>query len=292
MENQMTPNMRGGIAVCVAMFLFVINDTLVKLTAGRLPSSEIMALRGVVAVSTAFVWCRQLGLTREIWEGVKQPFLLIRAAQEGMIAFTFITALAFLTLPDITAILLLTPLLITALSVPFLGEKVGWRRFCAIIIGFIGMLFVMKPTGVSLGWPGLIALSCALLNSVREISTRRMKPNVSSHVAMLFACSGVLILGLALSFTQTWLMPTLREALLILCAGIVVMVGNYYVVIAYRDTDVSFVSALRYSVIIFAIISGFIVFGDVPDMWGWIGISLIVASGLYTMYREKRLNVT
>jgi drug/metabolite transporter (DMT)-like permease len=283
----MTPNIRGGIAVCAAMFLFVINDTFVKLLAGRLPPTEIMALRSIIAVLAAYIWCVQLGIAGMILPAAKNKLVLLRAFLEGVIALTFISAVAYLSLPDITAILLLSPLLITALSIPFLGEKVGWRRIMAIVMGFTGMIIVMRPTGDSLGWAGLVALLSAILTAVREIATRKLKVTLPSHIAMLYACFGVLVFGFALAPLQVWVMPTGLEAFYILCMGVSVMLGNYFIVTAYRGTDVSVVSAFRYSVIIFAIISGFLFFNNVPDIYALIGIGLIVASGLYTLHRER-----
>ncbi|KAF0120435.1 MAG: hypothetical protein FD152_4159 [Xanthobacteraceae bacterium] len=281
-------NRRGIIAMCTAMACFMTNDTLVKLVARDLPSGEIIAIRGGFATVMVFTWLVIAGHARQIGK-VASPLVASRAGLEAIVAFLFITAIADMPIADITAIFLITPLLITALSGPLLKEQVGWRRWSAVIAGFLGMLLVVKPGGAGFvaGSATAMALASVVFCAVRDMVTRFIDPRIPTIVITLTTCVAVGGFGAAMIPFQGWVAPTTTHVLILLAAATVVVVGNHAMILAFRGVEVSLVSPFRYSVMVWAIVSGITVFGEWPDMASWAGILLIVGAGLYTLHRER-----
>jgi drug/metabolite transporter (DMT)-like permease len=281
----MNPNLRGILAMCAAMALFVANDTLVKLAAAELPTHQILFLRGIMAsalVAMAILW---RGAQRE-WRSLLHPLIVLRSLIEAFIAYTYIAALGTLSVADVTAILLLSPLLITAFSALVLKEDVRWRRWAAVAVGCVGMLLVVRPGGGVFGPAALLALLSTIGVAARDLVTRRLPATAptllvtASTVLLLTALSGIACLALP--------MAPLRPAALawLAAAAVLVLFGNFAIVVAFRDVDVSAVSPFRYTVIVWAVAAAYVVFGETPDPLGWAGITLIVGSGLYAMHRE------
>ena len=281
-------NRRGIIAMCTAMACFMTNDTLVKLVARDLPSGEIIAIRGAFATVMVLAWLVIAGHARHIGKAAS-PLVASRAGLEALVAFLFITAIADMPIADITAIFLITPLLITALSGPLLKEKVGWRRWSAVAAGFAGMLLVVKPGGAGFvaGSATAMALASVVFCAVCDMVTRFIDPRIPTIVITLTTCVAVGGFGAAMIPFQGWVPPTPTHVLILLAAATVVVAGNHAMILAFRGVEVSLVSPFRYSVMVWAIVSGITVFGEWPDAASWAGIALIVSAGLYTLHRER-----
>lgn len=277
-------------AMCAAMALFVVNDTLVKLVTATLQPGLIMTIRG--AFATAFVLLflvlrGELGALRQ----VRHPLVLVRAVLEGLTAACFITALTRMAIADITAILLTSPLLITAASALLLGETVRWRRWAAVIVGFAGMLLVAQPggSGMADGLAVTLAIASAVLVAVRDLLTRRIPPAIPSLSIALTTTVGATLTGLILSLGQSLPPVGLSALAALFLAALAVALGNIAIILAFRDSEVSVVSPYRYTVIVWAVLAGVMVFGEWPGAPALLGIALIVGSGLYTLYREQQL---
>jgi drug/metabolite transporter (DMT)-like permease len=279
-------NLTGILAMCAAMALFVVNDTLVKLAAASLPTHQILFVRGVFAsalICTALVVAgehRRLG-------GLKNPIVLLRCGVEVFVAYTFIAALATLPIADITAILLLSPLMITVIAAVFLKEQVRWRRWTAVLVGFLGMLLVIRPGGSGFQAAALLAFVSTCGVALRDVITRKLPSDVPT---LLVAASTIVVTTLAggaISVVSPWSPVGLQALGYLAGAAVTVLLGNIAIIIAFRDVDVSAVSPFRYTLIVWATIAGFMVFGDVPGPTQWAGIGLIVGSGIYTLYRES-----
>jgi drug/metabolite transporter (DMT)-like permease len=284
----MTRNLKGILAMCAAMALFVANDTLVKLATVHAGAHQILLLRGLFAsafVLTAVFWT---GMWRH-WKEMANRLLLLRCLLEVFVAYTFIIALGVLAIADLTAILLLSPLIITAISALALKETVRWRRWAAVIIGFVGMLLVVRPGGSGFQLAALLGVASTLGVALRDLVTRRLDRGLPT---LLVAAAGILSLtffGGLLSLGLPWTPVDTRMVLLLAGAALTVLLGNVAIIIAFRDVDVSAVSPFRYTVIVWAVLAGIIIFGDIPEPAAWLGILLIAGSGLYTLYRETRL---
>lgn len=281
-------NRRGIIAMCTAMACFNANDTLVKLVASDMPSGQIIAIRGLFAAILVYGWLVAAGHGGEIRKALS-PLVATRAGLEALVAFLFISAIAVIPIADITAIFLLTPLIITALSGPILKEQVGWRRWSAVAAGFVGMLLVVKPGGAGFvaGAATLMALGSVLLCATRDLVTRFIDHRVPTIVVTFSTCIAVGLFGAAMIPVQGWVTPSFWQVFLLFAASTVLVIGNHAMILAFRGVEVSAISPFRYTVMVWAILSGIFVFGEWPDMAGWLGIGFIVGAGLYTLHRER-----
>lgn len=279
-------NRRGILAMLASMTLFSVSDTLVKLATASLPAGEIMAVRGVFAILFLLALVTLRGEVSGVRE-LKSPLVVVRGLIEAAVAFLFITSLAKLPLANTNAILQATPIILTLISVALGIEEVGWRRWAAIIVGFVGVLFIVKPSLTGMNVYALLALGSAALVAVRDLVTRRIKGHVPTSIVTLSTTIAVTLAGFILAAGDVWVRPERFHLLVLAGAALFVTLGSLAVVTAFRVGEIAVVSPFRYSVILSSLILGYIVFGDWPDAYSFLGIALIVASGLYTLHREQ-----
>ncbi len=278
-------NRRGIILALCAMALFVCNDSLVKLATSSFSTGQVLVIRGLFATSIMLT----VVLVSKQGKSLRLMFtrlLMVRATAESMVALCFVTSISQLALADLTAILQATPLIITLFSVVLGIEKIGWRRWSAVIVGFVGVLLVVKPGGHTFNIYALLALLSCFLVAFRDLMTRKINPAIPTVVVSLTTTLSVVVVGLLLGL-ESWKPIELQPTLYLLAAAMFVSAGNMSIVKAYRIADPSAVSPFRYSVVIWAFLSGFVVFGEIPDALAIIGTGLIVASGIYTVHRER-----
>lgn len=280
-------NRRGVIAMCLAMCVFVANDTLVKLATGEgLHATQIMVMRGLLSslLLLGVLWYRPV----PGWRTLAHPMVLLRALLDAVVAICFMSALPLMPIADLTAIALVSPILITLLSAGLLRETVGWRRWLAVAAGFTGMLLVVRPGGAGFGVAGLLGLASAFGVAARDIITRQLPPGLSSMHVGLTTTFGTLALGLLLTpLWPAWESPTPRALACVGSAAFLLAAGNLLIITAFRDGETSLVSPFRYTNVLWALLSGFLVFGDIPAPIASLGVGFIVASGLYTLHRER-----
>jgi drug/metabolite transporter (DMT)-like permease len=222
------------------------------------------------------------------WRSVLSRLVLIRALLEAAVSFLFITSLAVLPLADVTAILQSTPIVLTVMAVALGIERVGWRRWSAILCGFAGVLLIVKPGPASLEIYALLAFASAVLIAARDLVTGAISARVPSLVITFSTTFAVMVAGAVIGLVEDWRPMPPGDAILLLGAAALVTLGNFGIILAFRDTDVSVVSPFRYSVVPLAILLGVIVFAELPDGLSLLGILLIVAGGLYTILDQAR----
>lgn len=281
-------NRRGILAMLGAMALFVGNDTLMKLAREVYPAGQAITLR------TAFALLTSLGLVIAFQEGAKlrlalSPIVLLRGLIDAAVTLTFIWALAKLPLADVTAILLASPIIIVALAVVLRIERVGWRRTIAVFVGFCGVLVVLRPAADSFNIAALVALASACLAACRDLLTRSIGNEIPATVIALMTTAIVGLVACGYGLFEVWMPIWRRETLYVAAAAALMTAGSICIISAYRNTDVGVVSGYRYSVVILAVAMGYFVWGQVPDPIAFLGIGLIIASGLYAMHRQRVL---
>ncbi|KRE17708.1 hypothetical protein ASE63_00420 [Bosea sp. Root381] len=281
-------NRRGILAMLAAMTFFVCNDALMKLAREVYPAGQAIALR------TAFALLASLGLVIAFKETRKlplalRPIVLARGLIDAAVTLTFIWSLKMLPLADVTAILLAAPIIIVVLAVVLRIESVGWRRTVAIFVGFCGVLVVLRPGTESFDVAALAALASATLAACRDLLTRRIGNEIPSTVIALMTTAIVGFVALCFGVFEVWQPVWRHETLYLAAAATLLAGGSLCIISAYRNTDVGVVSGYRYSVVILAVIVGYLVWGHVPDPIAGLGIALIVGSGLYTMHRQRML---
>jgi drug/metabolite transporter (DMT)-like permease len=183
------------------------------------------------------------------------------------------------------------PLFIVASAAFFLREHVGWRRWLAAGVGFLGVLLIIRPgTETFTPW-ALLALLAVGFVALRDLATRRIDPALPSLLVTLITAASVSVLGYLVYPLQTWQMPTPFAWGMLAIAAICMAVAYYAMVLAMRSGDIAVVSPFRYSVVLWALLSGYIVWGDKPDGLALAGTVIVVAAGLYTFLRERRLKM-
>lgn len=272
-------NRRGIIFMLVAMSLFVVNDVFMKLAREAYPAGQAIALRACFAVVIGFaiVFLAREGDRLRL---AFRPRVLQRGILEAFGALTFGWSLGLMPLANLTAINMASPLLIVALAVLLRIETVGWRRAAALTVGFVGVLFVVRPGADSFNQAAIVAVISTFLVAARDLTTRTIGDDVPSTVVSLTTTVLVGIVALAYGLTEEWL-PTWRiQTVYVALAAILVTIGTFFIISAFRRTDVGVISQYRYAIIVFATVLGYAVWGDVPDLFTFIGVALIVGSGL------------
>ena len=278
-------NRRGVIALVIGMAGYTVNDAFVKLVAQSYPVGEVIFSRGVLTTLVLGAIIAGAGLLPDM-RRTTDRHVVWRAVADGVASVLYVVALAHMQMADLAAVLLLAPLLLTAMAVLFYGEIVGWRRWTAIAVGFGGTLFVVKPTPAMFDAWALIALAASFASASRDLLTRQTDQTIPTLILTLAGSIAVAIGGLALVATEEWRMLAPRDLALLALAAAFLAFGSYLVALAYRGVDISVVAPFRYTLLLWAAIAGFLVFGELPDRWAAFGAVLIVASGLYALHRD------
>jgi drug/metabolite transporter (DMT)-like permease len=202
-EVQRAANLRGITALLIGQGLFVTSDSVIKLAGELMPATQIMAVRGLVAVAImgAFV-ASTIDMAR--WRLLFRPLVMVRAVLEALLAFLFVLALPHMALADITVIQQITPIVLTVLSAVVLREAVGWRRWLAVLIGFIGVALVIQPTGEGVNIYAISALLCAIFVAFRDLITRQLHDSIPTSVVTFGSTISVCLAGFAGAPLQEW----------------------------------------------------------------------------------------
>ena len=281
----MSPALRGIAAMAASQFAFITNDTLIKLASDRLPFGEIVFLRGAFATLLIGTLCVSTGQHREIGRLVRPAVGLRTLGELGGTLF-YLIALFKMPIANVTIIFQATPLTATAGAALILGEAVGWRRWTAIVVGFLGVMLVVRPGLDGFDANGLYVLVAVLFVSLRDLSTRAMPTAVPTALLTLVTAVAVTCMGGAIGLSESWVMPGRIEWLQLAAAALFLSVGYFLIIAAMRIGEMSVTAPFRYVVVAFAIAIGFFVWGDVPDWLTLFGTAIIVGTGLYTFYRE------
>ena len=273
----------------LAMAGFAFEDLFIKLLSTYFPISEVIIILGFTGTFIFFI-IALLQNAPIIHKDLLNKHVIIRTICELLGAVFFVTAIALTPLSSATAILQIAPLLVTIGAVIFFKEKVGWRRWTAVFIGFIGVLLIVRP-----GFEGFMPASIfAILGSVflaaRDLATRAMQVKLPSVTIALYAfiafgISGILIIP----FNSPMVLPKSNQIIYFIGASAFGVIAYYSLVISSRIGEMSVISPFRYSRIVFAMLLAIIILDENPDGLTLIGASIVVASGLYTFVRETVL---
>ena len=283
-------NMRGAILMVLAMLGFAVEDMIIKLMADALPVWQIigaLGIGGAFVFAGATLWQRQALFSRTYLNGT----IYLRNLGELVGTIGFMTAIALTPISSASAILQVMPLVVTLGAALFLKEPVGWRRWSAIVAGLFGVLLVIRPGLDGFDILSLYAVVGVLGLSLRDLMTRAASPNISSTQLSFLAFLTLIPAAGILSLFSDRGLVTPSPMIWALMAGSIIMgvVSYYAIVAAMRVGDVSYVTPFRYSRLVFALIVGVAVFNERPDGLMLLGSAIIVGSGIYTVWRERKL---
>jgi drug/metabolite transporter (DMT)-like permease len=280
---------RGIALMVLAVGLYAVMDALVKWLGPSYPTIEIIFFRSLFAfIPIAFFLLRsgslaQLRTAHPLGHAVRA---LTGLASLSLFFYTY----THMPLANVIAISFAAPLLVTALSVPLLGERVGWRRWSAVLIGFLGVVIMVQPDSSAFDQIAVLALSATILYALVMVFIRKLsRTETSTAIVFYYALTSTLISGAFMPFV--WVMPDLEGWVLLILVGLIGGLAQIAMTNAFRLADVSIVAPFDYMHIIWAALLGYFIWGEIPGNSLWIGVAIVMASGIYVLFREAHLGL-
>ena len=270
--------------MALGIFLFTCNDALGKWLLGTYSVAQMLMLRSIAALAllSPFIWREGVaGFAAAPRRGLQIARVLLSVLESIM----FFWAVTYLSLADTVTFYLAAPIYVTALSAVVPREPVGWRRWSAVGIGFVGVLIALRPSAATLTWPALIALTGSLFCSVFLILTRTLRG--TSEVVMVSGTFGAMVIVSGAVAPFAWVAPSARDVGLMAIMGVIAMAAFACVNRALKLSPASVVVPFQYTMIVWAVALGWMVFGDRPNVYTLGGAAIIVAAGLYILWREQ-----
>ncbi len=267
---------------------FVVNDALIKALGNELPASQTVFIRGVFAACWVMLALLATGVRLRPSEHVGRA-IVARGVLDCLATFAYIASLLHMPLGNAISINMAAPLMVTALAVLMLGERVDGLRWAAIVVGFGGVLLLVRPSAEGFNAWALLCLLATLMHSVRDLVTRRIDRQVPSLVVTLVTALTIVVVSGAACAVLPWEPVSLRALGLLAAASVFLFGGYFFVILSTRVGQLSAVAPFRYSGLPIGLFIGWVVWGEVPDAPGWIGIVLLIGAGLYLLYRERVL---
>ncbi len=283
-------NIRGAAFMVFAMFCFAVEDALIKALAGAIPAGQVLGIICFGGFAAFLVWSAMRG--EPLWQpAYLNPKVIMRSLCEVIGSCFFVSALALIPLTTASAVIQATPLVVAMGAALFLGQSIGWRRWIAIIVGFIGVLIIIRPGMDGFVPATLLAVGGMLGLAARDLITRSLTvdltgPQLGIHAFGMVTPAAFLLVILQ---GQSFVMPTAPQWAL-LGAGVGIgMLAYLAIITATRGGNAGIISSFRYSRMVFALIVGYVAFTETPDAATLIGAAVVIASGIFTLWREARL---
>lgn len=274
----------------VAISMFATMDALAKYTSETIRVEMVIWGRYFFHFAAMILMLPLLGIRRTCH--VNDP---MKVTVRGLLllgcTICFFTAISLIPLADANAIVFVAPLITVALSAFVLRENVGVRRWSAVGIGFVGVLIVLRPGFNEIHWAYLLVVAMATMFSIFSLLTRSLN-RTEDPVAMLFHTALVGFIGTGILVAFNWETPSLREWGLLIVIGVLGGISHQILIFGFRYASASLLAPFQYTIIIWATMYGYFVFGDQPDVWTFAGTALIVIAGLYVWIRERRIRPT
>ena len=280
-------NIRGILFMTMSMACFAVEDTFIKLLSARLPATQILFSVGYggALITLVLAIVLNVNLADKI---LLNKHVISRTIADLFGALSFTSAMVLIPMSLLASILQATPLFVTLGAFVLLGEKVGWRRWLAIFIGFLGVIIILQPGYGSFQLASLLGLAAVLCLALRDVVTRDMSTEIPTLTVTFYACLAMGSAGfIAYPFFGPPIMPTTNEATILICAAITGLTGYFLLVLATREGDVSVIAPFRYSRLLFSLGLASLILGEELTLPILLGGLLVVSSGIYTFGRER-----
>jgi len=283
-------NLTGALLMMGSMAAFTFNDAMIKSLSGTVPLFQVLFLRGTITtLLVALIAWRMGALGRRLPRDDRWPVLWRIVGEIGS-AYFFLTALFNMPIANVSAIMQALPLAITLAAAVVFREPVGWRRMAAILAGFAGVMLIVRPGTEGFTVYSVYGLAAVAFVTLRDLATRRLSHEVPSMlVTLITSASLMVVFGLA-SVPQGWAPVDGRAALLIGGAAVMLIGGYLFSIMVMRVGEIAVVAPFRYTSLLWALLLGWVVFGDWPEPVTLAGAALVVASGVFTLMREARIS--
>lgn len=286
-------NLRGILLMTAAMATFALTDMFIKLSSVSLPTGQITIILGLGGLIIFSTICRRKKIAI-VSKNFMNPSILFRNFCEALGTVGMLTALALAPISIVSAVFQALPLLVTLGAALFLGETVGWRRWSAICIGLVGVLIIIRPGFDAFEVSSLWVVLAAVGLAGRDVVTRTIPHHIPTPLIATYAFVILVPTGIAMLLVSgdQVAVPDLKVTAFLALMIVTSFFGYYCLTAATRLGDLSAQTPFRYSRILFALLIGFFIFDEIPDVWTYVGITLVIASGLYALGREKTLSDT
>jgi len=277
---------RGIVLMIIAVGLLTVNDALAKYLAQRYPVDQVLALRhaavllAILPYAALVTGCQ--ALKAHDWRGQSVRGLLFIAG-----TVLLVLSVTLLPLATVTSLIMTAPIFVALFSGLLLGERVNRARWLAIIGGFLGVLLIVRPGDQAFQWGLLLALAAALANGLRDLLTRRLARTETS-IAQLFWSNAAVMVACFATYSAHWQPVGAIDAAWFLGAGVLNALGHFVMIEAMRAGEAALIAPFRYTALIWAVAIGFLVWGDLPDVWVVLGALVIGASGIGMILMERR----
>ncbi|WGS23886.1 DMT family transporter [Bradyrhizobium sp. ISRA464] len=284
----LSSNLYGSLFMAAAMASFTMNDTITKGVSSELNIGEILVVRGGFAIVLVTALASHRKALRSFRSLLIWPVGLRVVGEIGG-TLTYLAAISQIPLANASAIFQALPLVITLGAALVFGEPVGWRRWLAIAAGFIGVLVIVRPGAEGFSQAALLALASVGFCAVRDLATRRIPKQLPTLFITLLTTVTVSTAGAVILFPLGgWKAPSGHALGLLALAAVLILIGYQCIIVSLRTGDISAVAPFRYLALLWAMLLGYLVFGHKPDGPMLAGAAIIVASGLYAFYRERK----
>ena len=280
-------NRRGIVAMSLGMASFLANDGLVKYLSQSLPTAQLICIRGLFATVFLLLIARHMGLLRPGQAAGAAPLrqlargpVLLRSVIDAVATMAYLGALFHLPIGNATAINSASPLFLTLYAALVWREPVGPVRWLLIVGGFAGVVLIVQPEASGFNNWALVCLLATMLHAARDVLTRVIPPTVPSVMVTLATAATVTLLSGAVSLVEGWQGVTATQLVLLAAASVFLSGGYYFVILGMREGDVSVISPFRYTSLLYALLIGWAVWGDIPNAMALAGIALLVAAGV------------
>lgn len=286
----LSENARGSILMMGSMAAFTLNDTFMKTLAGEVSLMQALVVRGFFTVTLMLLLAYAMGQLRFHLPRRDWGFATLRMLAEVGAAYFFLTALFNMPLANVTAVLQALPLTVTLAGALFLGEAVGWRRLLAILIGFGGVMLIVRPGPEGFNTYSIYVLIAVAFVTLRDLSARRLSSHTPSIMVATLAAFGVMVFAAIMSVIdgEPWVTLEASHWGAIIAASVFVIGGYTLSVAVMRIGEIAVITPFRYSSLLWALLLGFFVFGDWPDNLTLLGAAIVVLTGIFTFYREHQ----
>lgn len=283
----LSDNMRAALLMMLSMTAFTVNDTFMKLASDGIPFFQSIFVRGAMISAGLLIYAGLRGQLR--YRPARRDWVIIglRTFAEAAGTVVFLTALYRMPIANLSAILQALPLTVTLAAALFLREPVGWRRLSAILIGFIGVLLIIQPGTDGFTIYALYGVIAVGFVTLRDLAARKLSPDIPSGIVALGAAIGVTVMAGVGTLGGEWAPMALTDFLKLVAASGCLIVGYIAAVSAMRAGEIGFVAPFRYTSLLVSLLIGLFVFHEWPDRLTLIGAAIVVATGLFTLYRER-----
>ncbi len=285
-----SPNEYGIVMMSLSMAVFIVNDTLMKWVCQDLPAFQGLFIRGVASTGMILSLAWHLGVLKPLdqaWAAYREPTVQKRALFDALATSLYMSALFHLPIANATAINMFTPLFMVLIASSVLGEKVSTLRWVLIGLGFVGVLLIVQPDHQGFNAWAWVCVAGTLFQAIRDLTTRYIPRTTPPLIISISNAVSVTVLTGVFSVFQGWQGFSGLQLLGMVGAAACLSLAHYLLILATRSGDISLIAPFRYSGLLFALISGFLIWGDWPNLLAWLGIGLLVFAGL-AMLRSRR----